>query len=88
MIPPGVVPKPPVVPTVLVSPTGVVMKNPKAPVSAAPSGVALTTRSPLKSALDFLKKPAGPLPVYGWGLIGFGVTGSLVALVAAVWKKY
>lgn len=79
-VPPGTTAKTP--PAVLVSPTGVVAKNPQAP-------TALSTKASLsKSVLDFLTKPAGGVPVYVWGLMGVTVTSGVVALAVALRKPY
>ena len=90
---PAARPKPPATPSVLISPTGVIVKNPRAlpvpPLAKVPeTKVPEEKKGALKSALDFLKKPAGPLPIYGWGLIGLVAAGSVTALVAAAMKKY
>ncbi len=42
----------------------------------------------LHSVLDFLKKQAGPLPVYGWGLIGLGTATVITTIVVALRKPY
>lgn len=71
------------IPPVRVSPTGVITKNPNAPATLPPE-----KPGPLKSALDFLKKPAGPLPIYGWSLIGLGTATIITIVVASVHKRY
>lgn len=69
-----------------VSATGVVTPNPNAPKVAAPPST--NKSSPLKSAVDFLTKPAGPLPVWGWGAIGVTTVGAVTGLALALRKRY
>ena len=88
----AVKPKPPATPSILVSPTGVIAKNPRAlpvpPLAKVPEKKAPEKKEPLKSALDFLGRPAGPLPVYGWGLIGLGaVTVTVIVVVASSMRR-
>ena len=55
---------------------------------AKPAPTPAPAPAPKPSALEWLKAKSGPLPRYGWGLIGAGALAAAVTVVAKLRKRY
>lgn len=58
-----------------------------APAKPAPVAPAAKKPGVLHSALEFLKAKRGPLPTYGWGLVGAG-TLAAISVAVKLRKRY
>ena len=73
-------------PAVKVSPTGVITRGPKPPAGTPPA--VMPKPGALKSVVDLLTKPAGPLPVWGWGALTVVAAAGMTTAIAVTRKPY
>lgn len=78
--PPGTSPPP----ALKLSPTGVITRGPQPPAGTPP--ITMPKSGVLTSVIDFMKKPAGPLPVWGWGAI-VGTTAAVITTAVVMTRK-